>query len=88
MAADDVLTEYHLTPDGWVKGTEQYFGSGARVPRPATAVETWKCRIYQRSIYSEEQRSEELIWHATDVSEAERQALHAKFPRPWMPPTR
>ena len=27
MAADNLLTEYHLTPDGWVKGTERQFRS-------------------------------------------------------------
>ena len=90
MADDDVLTEFHLTPAGWVEGTTRYFKAiaGKEVERPETAVETWKHHIYQRSMWSEEQRSEKLTWHATDVSEAERQALHVRFPRPWMPPTR
>ena len=56
MAADDVSTEAHLTREGWVKGTERYFGEsgGSEVERPKSAIETWVHRIYQRSIWSPE----------------------------------
>ena len=42
MAADNLLTEYHLTPDGWVKGTERQFRTivGKEVERPQNAMET------------------------------------------------
>jgi len=71
MAADDVSTEYHLTPEGWVKGTERYFGKsgGNEVERPENAVATWVHRIYQRSIWSQEERSCRMTWHDESTPE-------------------
>ena len=41
MAADNLLTEYHLTPDGSVKCTERQFRTivGKEVERPQNAME-------------------------------------------------
>ena len=84
MAFDDVRTEYHLTPDGWVKGTCRYFGSSKNeVERPHNTVETWENRLYQRSGWSPEEISAEMIWHNASVPEAEREALRARFTRPF-----
>ena len=84
MTFDDVRTEYHLTPDGWVKGTCRYFGSSENeVERPHNAVETWENRLYQRSGWSSEEISAEMIWHNASVPEAEREALRARFTRPF-----
>lgn len=85
MAHDDVRTEYHLTPDGWVTGTHRYFGriSGKVVERPRNAVETWECHLHQPTMYVPEQRSTRMLWHDASVSEAERDALRARFKRPF-----
>ena len=86
MASDNLITEYHLTPDGWVKGTEWYFGKikgGKETERPQNAVETWKSRIYQQSDWSPEDATAELIWCDESVSAEERDRLREKFPRPF-----
>ena len=85
MAYDDAATEYHLTREGWVTGTHRYFGkiSGKVVERPSNAVETWQCHIYQRTIHRPEECSTKMLWHDESVSEAERDALRARFKRPF-----
>ena len=82
MAADDVLTEYHLTPAGWVKGTELYFKEGAKVERPQDAVETWERHIYQRSIYSLEEYRVDIVWHDESVPKSDRKELRSRFGMP------
>ena len=85
MAADDISTEYHLTPAGWVTGTVRSFGSsgGKEEERPKNAVETWLHRIYQRSIWSQEEITSRIVWCDESTSETVREALHAKFNRPF-----
>ena len=85
MADDDLRTEYHLTPDGWVNGTSWYFRriSGNEVERPQNAVETWVSHIYQRSMWSPEKKTKLMLWHDASVPEAEREALRARFTSPF-----
>ena len=85
MADDDLRTEYHLTPAGWVQGTSRYFGnvSGNEVDRPKGAVETWETHLYQRSMWSREKTTVSMLWHDASVPEAKREALRAKFVRPF-----
>ena len=50
MAEDNLLTEYHLTPTGWVQATERFFrrvSQDGEVKRPKDAVETWERHIYE-----------------------------------------
>jgi hypothetical protein len=82
MAADDLKTEYHLTPDGWVTGTSKFFGNidaAGEIPRAENAVETWEKHIYQRSQWSSEEVTSAMIWHDPSVPELERDALRATF---------
>ena len=83
MAADDLKTEYHLTPTGWVKGTKRYFGiiDGDDVKRPDNAVETWQEHIYQRSMWSDESVTFGMLWHDESIPESDREAIRAKFKR-------
>ena len=74
-----------MTPGGWVEGTYRYFGKAiyGEVERPQNAVETWAHRLYQRSMWSPEKFSAEMIWYDASVPEAERAALRARFTRPF-----
>lgn len=85
MVHDDVRTEYHLTPEGWVTGTHRYFGriSGNVVARPRNAVETWEYRLFQPTIYEAKQLSTAMLWHDESVSETERDALRDRFVSPF-----
>ena len=84
MAEDNVFTEYHLTPPGWVKGTERYFRdvAGGEVERPQDAVETWERHIYQRSMWSQEQYRVRIVWHDESVGEPNRKELRSRFGMP------
>ena len=82
---DDYSTEYHLTPDGWMEGTQRFFReiSGEEVERPHNAVETWEHRATQRSMWSRESHHVRMLWYDESTAESERKALHAKFKRPF-----
>lgn len=84
MASDDLETEYHLTPRGWIEGTERFFGKVQReeVERPADAIETWVHKIYQRSEWSREERSWHCIWYNPSFEENERKERRSEFPKP------
>ena len=83
---DDFSADYHLTPDGWVEGTHRYFGRiSRRVERPQNAVETWEHRTTQRSMWSREDHDVRMLWHDESTPESARNALHARFDRPFPP---
>jgi hypothetical protein len=85
MAFDEWTQEYHLTPGGWVKGTDTYFRNvSSEVPRPEDAVETWKAEGYQKSGWRREDASHRCIWHDSSMSEAERERLRSQFPPPFL----
>ena len=85
MTEDNVLTEYHLTPAGWVKGTERYFrkvaGKG-EIERPQEAVETWERHIYQRSMWSQENYRVRMVWKDESVPEPNRKELPSRSGMP------
>ncbi len=81
---DDFSVEHHLTPGGWVEGTHRYFGAiSRRVERPENALETWEHRTTQRSMWSQEKHHVSMLWHEESVPENEREALRARFDRPF-----
>jgi hypothetical protein len=89
MAVDEWTLEYHLTPGGWVKGTETYFRDvSSEVPRPEDAVETWKAEGYQKSGWGREEALHRCIWHDSSKSEAEREGLRSRFQSPFLPYSR
>ena len=58
MAVDNLETEYHLTPHGWVVGTSYFFGKTEKeVAPPPDRVLTLVRKIYQSSRWSPEERS-------------------------------
>ncbi len=84
MSVDNWDQEHHLTPRGWISGSSRYYGRvDSEVPRPDDAVETWEEHCEQRSAWSSEDRSHRLIWHDPAVSQADRDALRARFPSPY-----
>ncbi len=85
MAADDLRTEWHLTPNGWVIGTSRFFGTvqGDSVERPHDAVVTFIDQTYQRSEWSGEERRSWVEWRNPDVAAHDFEALRAQYPAPW-----
>jgi len=71
MAVDDLETEYHLTPNGWVGGNGWFFGSLTRSPSdpPGNRLLTVIERIYQSSGYAREQISFRETWRAAGADE-------------------
>jgi hypothetical protein len=81
MAEDDLETEYHLTPRGWVIGTSHFFGNTEKeIVPPADRVLTMVRRIYQRSGYSPEEKSWREKWRSRKVSDVDLAKLKSKFP--------
>jgi hypothetical protein len=84
MAEDNLRIEFHLTPNGWLRGTTRYFDKvqNVIVERPSNAVETSELHIFQRSSWSPEQRTWKVLWRLDGISDQELKALYRKFPQP------
>jgi hypothetical protein len=83
---DDWTLEYHLTPQGWLKGTLKYFSAavGPEIPRPEDAVETWIERSRQPvGVSSPERYSSAMLWWTPEWSPDRRAALRAQFAAPF-----
>lgn len=72
MAYDSDQGSYHLTPRGWIEGSEP----------PPDRLETWDYDMYQASGWSKEVFNFERVWINEVVSEAERNAVWKKFGAP------
>lgn len=68
MAASNEWTEWHLTPDGWVMGSEKDDFKGL-TPRgtPEGCVMTMKHSEYSGSVYSGVDRKDEMLWKHSDA---------------------
>ena len=83
MAYDKYDVEYHLTPQGWVSGTEWFFGKVQKeVPPPEDRVETWIRHEEQSSGWSRPDIEWKRAWISDAVSGQEIEKLHQRFPRP------
>jgi len=83
MAYDRYSIEWHLTPRGWIGGTETYFGkSETEVAPPADRVETWLVEVEQSSGYSPEDVRWTVIWSDSRKSPDDIDKLRASFPAP------
>lgn len=72
MALSNEWHEYHLTPKGWVEGSEELDFSSQERPTPCDRVLTLRFCEYQSSSFSPVDRSTEVAWRSTDVGEVER----------------
>ncbi|RUV07435.1 hypothetical protein EOA79_04520 [Mesorhizobium sp. M1A.F.Ca.IN.020.03.2.1] len=77
MSASNEWTEYHLTPKGWVTGTEKTDFNVRERERPADAVQTVKVRDYQSSVFSQVDHTREIVWEAKDSQKIAK--LKSKF---------
>lgn len=68
MAASNEWTEWHLTPRGWVKGSEKDDFKGL-IPRetPDDCVMSAKHSEYAGSVHSGIDRKDEVIWKHADA---------------------
>jgi len=83
MSCDSTDDEYHLTPNGWVKGTHYYYGEADKIiERPIDTVGTWVRKMRQSISYAPEDITWDLIWASPDYSESERTDIEKKYPRP------
>lgn len=81
MAVDKLETEYHLTPNGWVKGTSRFFRKAEKeVPPPADRLLTMVELIEQSSRWSRDETSWREEWRSPHVSDSELEKLRKKFP--------
>src|SRR5581483_4210006 len=82
MAGDDFKVEYHLTPNGWVVGSE-YFFDKVRVERPIPAdrIETWIRREYEPSPWSPTDVTWYLSWPSNGNPNTNK-VLREKFGKP------
>lgn len=67
MSASNEWTEWHLTPRGWERGTEQIdFGDPQVKETPTDRVLSFKYREYMGSMYSRTERTCAEIWRGSD----------------------
>jgi len=83
MAEDDYKVEYHLTPNGWVRGTSWFFGKlqDEIKQRPNDTVRTCLYHETQSSMYGKPTIIWKEIWSNPDVDENTINALIEKYPR-------
>jgi len=80
---DRTSAEYHLTPRGWITGTNRYFDKvqGTEVERTSDTVETIIVTSEQTSPWSKQYSYSESVWKSLDISEKDLAALYEKFPK-------
>jgi hypothetical protein len=67
MSASNEWDEYHLTPKGWVRGTEKLdFGPLKEVPPPPDRYVTVREHEYQSSSFSAPDLYAEVVWEHPD----------------------
>ncbi|MGD0124005.1 MAG: hypothetical protein ABSF46_01505 [Terriglobia bacterium] len=75
--------DYHLTPNGWIKGTSYFFGnltSGS--VRPADCVLTLRLSVRQTFGFSGRKETWSEIWKSRSAKTGYVAKLQKNFPRP------
>ncbi len=74
MSASNEWTEWHLTPRGWIEGSEELdFGGGKKVATPADRVVTVKLGVKLGSGHSTKfHYYNNLVWQSSDASVVDR----------------
>ena len=81
MAYEKLSTEWHLTLDGWVRGTRTSFHvvQGSVIRRPDNTVVTLEQEIYQSHPCSDEDESWNYIWTNETMGRIEIAELYKKY---------
>jgi hypothetical protein len=66
MSATNEWTDWHLTPEGWQRGTEKEDHATQHRPVPDDAVCSYRWTEYQSSSFSRVERSLDLVWASKD----------------------
>jgi hypothetical protein len=84
VAHDNVKSHFHLTPRGWVAGSEWLLDNVQNQdrPRPEDAVATYESCIYRRSPWSQEQGAWREVWRKVGVQDSEIVSLFGQFRMP------
>jgi hypothetical protein len=81
--ADHFEVEYHLTPLGWRRGSEWFFGKmQAETEPPQDRVLTLKKQLFQRSVESQKEVSWITVWRDPKLAEREIDELKIRFSMP------
>ncbi|WP_263418687.1 hypothetical protein [Terriglobus albidus] len=83
MAVDRFIWEYHLTPNGWVKGkTSDMFSGKTEAAIPPDRLKTVEQEVYQSSRFSPEETRIRTTWIADGAAE-QIEELQRKYPPPF-----
>jgi hypothetical protein len=84
MATDEHQIERHLTPNGWITGSEWVNGAQTKkVEPPKDRIETWVEEISDSSEgWAPPTAFSKMVWEATNVPAQVRAELTERFPRP------
>lgn len=83
MADDNLRCKFHLTESGWARGTRTFFDKvqGEEIKRPVEAIATYELHIYQKSMWSNEERTWSQIWKRDDVTDEKLKKMLKKHPQ-------
>jgi hypothetical protein len=83
MSKGHTETEYHLTPQGWLKGSSWVYGAKTEdVPAPSVRVESWIEEIDDPSGGAAPKVSWRRIWESDSATQHAKVELRHRFPLP------
>jgi len=80
MAASNEWNEWHLTEDGWVKGTEKTDFAMNVVVAPENRLATFKYQEHVSSVYSKMQISWDMTWKKPSIDITPVVKAHGQYP--------
>ena len=83
MSASDEWSDWHLTPQGWVEGTQKLDFAGLREkPTPADRELTCRYSEQRSSPYSKWRKGADIIWQSQNEEEIKKLIqIHGECPQ-------